>query len=259
VSTSRRRPLWPKANRGGSSPPDWLPKLARGIAQRSREAFRGHLDITFGELQRGVYACGPAGDRAWLALHDAGVAWCTVDLRSQAAMLAMVIGGQGAERETPIERSIVGEAIERLLSADDFRQARWTETATDRPSGDRCWRCNIEVTTPSGRCAILQLFAPAADRDPASEATFSSISTRDIGRVKVTVRAELRRVRSPLAQILAWAPGTIVQLRSRTLAHVDLLVQDSIIATGRLGSVEINADARSRAVEIERIAGASAA
>jgi flagellar motor switch/type III secretory pathway protein FliN len=259
MSPSHRRPLWPRANRGGNLPPEWLPKLARGIAQRSREALRGHLDITFGEPQRGEYACGPAGDRAWLALHDVGVAWCTVDLRSQVALLAMIIGGQGAERETPIERSIVGEAIERLLSADDFRQTRWTETAPDRPAGERCWRCNVEVSMQSGRCAILQLFAPAVDRDPASEAAFPCISTREIGRVNVTLRAELRKVQSPLAQILAWAPGTIVSLRSPALAHVDLLVQDTIIATGRLGSVETNVDERLRAVEIARIAGASAA
>jgi flagellar motor switch/type III secretory pathway protein FliN len=257
--TSSRRPRWPRAHRGNSAPPEWLPKLARGIAQRSREAFRGHFDITYGEPQPGVYACGPAGDRAWLALLDAGVAWCTVDLRSQAALLAMIIGGQGAERETQIERSIVGEAIERLLSTDDFRQTRWTETAIDRPAGDHCWRCNIEVTTQSGRCAILQLFAPAADRDPAGETSVPNISTRDIGRVHVTVRAELRKFQSPLAQILAWAPGTVVPLRSQALAQVELLVQDSIIANGRLGSLETNSDARLRAVEIEHIAGAPAA
>ena len=80
------------------------------------------------------------------------------------------------------------------------------------------------------------------------------VSAQDIGRVPVTVRAELRQVRSPLARILAWAPGTIVSLDSRALARVDLIVHDSIIANGRLGSVEADADARVRALEIERIA-----
>jgi len=259
VSTTHRRVIWSRPNRARCSPPEWLPKLAQGIAQRSRETFRGHLDITYGEPERGVYASGPAGDRAWLALHDLGVAWCTVDLRSQAALLAMVIGGQGAERETPIERSIVGEAIERLISVDDFRLVRWSETAIERPAGDCCWRCNVEVTSQSTRCAILQLFAPATGRDLVGEANEPCVSARDIGRVPVKVRCELRKVRSSLARILAWTPGTIVPLDSHALARVDLLVENSTIANGRLGSVETYTFARVRAVEIEHLAAAPAA
>jgi flagellar motor switch/type III secretory pathway protein FliN len=259
VTSSHARPLWPHANRGASSAPEWLPKLAQGIAQRARDSLRGHLDITYAEPRRGAYACEPTSDRGWLAHHDAGVAWCIVDTRSQAALLALVIGGQGAERETAIERAIVSEAMERLLSVEDFRQTRWAESGIDRPAGDRIWRCNVEVASRSGRCAILQLFALPADRDPAREAISPCISQSDIGHVNITLRAELRRVRSPLAQILAWAPGTVVALRSRSLSHVNLLVQDSVIATGRVGSVATHADARSRAIEIERVAGTPAA
>jgi flagellar motor switch/type III secretory pathway protein FliN len=259
VTHPRRRVKWPRPNRESNVPPEWLPKLAQGIAQRSRAALRGHLDITYDEPRRGAYECGPTGDRAWLALHDAGVAWCTIDTKSQAALLAFVIGGCGAERETPIERSIIGEVIERLLNAEGFRQARWTETEIDRPTGDRTWRCNVEVRTRSGRCAILQLFAPVADRDPSGDASLAYVSKSDIGNVNITVRAELRGVHAPLAQILAWTPGMVVSLRPQALARVDLLVQDSVIANGRLGSLEMQADERSRAVEIGRINGTPAA
>ncbi len=258
MRTCLRRPAWPLARHNRLEPPAWLSELARHVAQAVPDTLRGRLDVTYGVPQPGEYSPDHAYDRVWLAYHDACVTWCIVDATSCAALLALIIGGPGAQLETPIERAIVGEAVERLLCVDDSRWAHWSEAATDRPKENRMWRCNVEVTR-SGRMATLQLLTPIFDREPTPAAHAVSVSANDIGAVRIGVRAELSPIAAPLAQILTWAPGSTVALHACSLNHVALAIERSVIATGRLGSIGVGANTPTRAIEIDRIAASSAA
>jgi hypothetical protein len=207
------------------------------------------MDVAFAEPERSGYAPGLEGDRAWQVAEGATVVWCIVDAAAQAALLEAVLGGPGAERPTSIERSIVGETMERLFAHDSGSGSRIAEVARERPIEAEWWRCNVDLTPRRGRSATLQLFAPPTQAvDPPTGAA------PDLRAVPIFVSVETAPISIPLAHVLAWTPGALVQLPSAALNTAMVAAHPGVwLASGRLGSIGDDKGAASRAFEISAL------
>jgi flagellar motor switch/type III secretory pathway protein FliN len=249
-----RRPSWPRAGsiaRGGRSAPSVLEQLGRRIADNALEAVRRRMDVAYAEPQRGGYEPAPGGDRAWRVADADSIVWCVVDLASQAALLEAVLGGPGAARPTSIERTIVGETVERLFRRDDPSANPLVECERERPLHGDWWRCNVDLTPRKGRSATLQLFAPPAAEENSSHAT---AARPDLRTVPIPLSVEIAPIPVSVADILAWSPGAIVPLPCGSLTAAIAGASPNVrMARGSIGSIIDAAGETVRAFEIASI------
>jgi hypothetical protein len=228
------------------SAPHVLDVLSRRIADNAPVAVRRRMDVAFAEPERSGYAPALDGDRAWQVAECETVVWCVVDARAQSALLEAVLGGPGAERPTSIERTIVGETMERLFANETLAGSRIAEAGRERPTDADWWRCNVDLTPRRGRSATLQLFAPPT---PADDPTAGA--PPDLRAVPIFVSVETAPISIPLAHVLAWASGTLVPLPRASLHTAMVAACPNVrLASGRIGSISDVSGETSRALEI---------
>ncbi len=147
---ARRQPA--RVDRG----PLLLGRIRRAVASRAPEFLRSDTEVTLSPLQRRFVSCNGAR-RAWRHEEDDRVVWCVADEESQRALLEWVLDGPGAVVPTAVEKTIVAECIERLLSGS---AGSWTEADQHEIDDEEAWHGVLNLRGPSA-AARLELHVRA--------------------------------------------------------------------------------------------------
>jgi hypothetical protein len=229
-----KKPAWPRVGPRFESPlndpaPSVLARLAEGVERRASEALRRKAFATRDEPVCGEWTY-PIGGRCRLWRTDRfeeTPVWCIVGDASVSALLELILGGPGADRPTALERSIVTDAVERLLAAED---CVWEDVDGTAPPAARAWRCGLTIVSEKGMRAELSLVAPAVPVSPPPPAV-----RIDAGQIPLSLSASLAPVRMRLDSLMDWRAGSIVALNSQAEASIWLLAGSAAVANGRLG------------------------
>jgi flagellar motor switch/type III secretory pathway protein FliN len=231
------KPAWPQIAPKAQRPPadpaiSLLEQLAVAIERGASIVFRGRAFASHEAPIRASWSCD--GDaRAAHAWHsDAGDGldvWCVVDDRSVRVLLELVLGGPGALKPTALERGIIRETVERLLSSCN---RIWEERGAAAVSTNRGWQCRAAIITAGGARADVTLLAPAFE-DPPRPAP----ARVDLRNVPMTLTAYVPAIDVRVGSILSWQCGTVIELRRDANAPVSLCAGSMPIGAGRLGIV----------------------
>jgi flagellar motor switch/type III secretory pathway protein FliN len=231
--------------------PHLLDELARRIADNAPDALRRRMDVAYAEPERGRYEPAPGPDRAWQVIEGEIVAWCVIDAASHAALLEAVLGGPGADRPTSIERAIVAETIERLFMRAGLAGSQLVECERERPYHGDWWRCNVDLTPRRGKSATLQLFAPPVPADRSNPQADHAPDAPDLRTVPIALSVQVAPIAIALADILAWAPGSLVPLPRGSLVTATFEAIPGVrLGSDRIGSIANGSGLPIRALEI---------
>ena len=202
---------------------------------------RGRAAASHEPPLRGAWPPSDRGDcQAWHSDVGDGVdVWCAIDGAGARALLEIVLGGPGAAKTTALERGIVRETVERMLSSTD---RVWEERTASRFPSTAGWLCKVTIAAASGNPADLCFYAPAADEPPTP-----IVQRVDLRDVPVALSASLPSTDVRVHEIAAWHPGAIVMLGCDAEPAVDLFAGATRMAIGRLGAVRGR-----RAVRVDR-------
>ena len=228
---------WPKAgSRARTEPNDAAPTLLRHIVSAIERRVPDVLHVPV-DVSTSLPVCTAAADaeyhRLWSCDAGRGVRiWMSIDHANARGLLEIVLGGPASTQFTTLEREIVKETVERLTSASGVS---WDEEPLNhRPSTDRVWRSSIDIEASSGVHVTIDFNAPAM---PAP----SPVPCVSGERIPILVRAEVARGATPLSEVAAWRPGTVVSLRAdSTSSNVGLFAGKVRIATALLGASQGN-------------------
>lgn len=241
-----RKPAWLRTFRRAPETrvdpaPLILTRIAEAIEGRALEVLRGRASASHEPPIRTTLRHEESPAQTWHSDIGDGVdVWCTIGDVAARALLEIVLGGPGASNPTALERGIVRETIDRVLTSTG---RLWEERGGPKPANVSGWVCRLKVTSGRGCCADLALYAPAFADPPAP---FSQ--SVDLRNVPVNLSAALTSINYRVNAIAAWKGGTIVPLRGGADARIGLFSGPSLIAEGRLGTVNGR-----RAIRIERI------
>lgn len=229
-----KKPAWPRVGPRFESPikdpaPSLLARLAEGVERRARETLRRKTGATRSEPVCGDWTYLIGGRcRLWRTeCIEKTPVWCIIEDASACALLELILGGPGADRPTALERSIVTDAVKRLLAADD---CVWEDADGTSPPAGRAWRCGVTIVSEKGARAELSLVAPAATVTPPPAA-----GRIDAGQIPLSLTASLAPVRMRLDSLMDWRAGSIVTLNSPAEASIWLHAGSAALANGRLG------------------------
>jgi flagellar motor switch/type III secretory pathway protein FliN len=213
----------------------------RDIEARTLDFMRGRASASHEAPTRGARVPSDRGDaQTWHSDIGDGVdIWCAIDDADARALLEIVLGGPGAAKPTSLERGIVRETVERVLSSTSRVWEERTEARFPSTSG---WLCTVTIAAACGKPAELRFYAPAADEPP------TPIAQRvDLRGVPVTLTASLPPTGVRVRSIAGWRSGAIVTLGCDAESAVDLFAGSACMASGLLGAA-----AGRRAVRIDR-------
>ncbi len=200
-----------------------------------------------GQVERRGYAdIAAIADRAWRVTHDRCEFFCVLDDASERTLLGWIVGGAPTRVLSSIERSIVAEAIRRLLATwpEDGHAGIREETRVRPPV--ESWRCDLQLSARGRQRAVLQLFAACVSGWPPQAAT----GRPDLSEMTLQVRATLPGV-ACLGEIKAWRPGSLLRL---TCSNRDVRVM--LDAGGRrLAVAQLGAISAMRAVKVIALGG----
>ncbi len=248
----RRWNVPPIAARRKDSPVDdasrALARAARGVLMRVPHIIGECMTASHGQIELLGYLDDPRViDRAWRYMHDENEIFCVIDDASERMLLSWIVGGAPALAVSSIERSIVDEAIRRLLIAapDDIVNVR--EERRVRPLA-QSWRCDIRMCGRSRQRAVLRLFAACTPHRQPDMA----MGSPDLCDVTVQLRATLPGV-ACLAEVSAWRPGSLLRLDcAERDVSVTLDAGGRRLAFAQLGSIR-----GSRALRVVSIAASA--
>jgi len=167
--------------------------------------------------------------RMWRCDSGGGVeVCCAVRSRDAAALLEAIIGGPAAATPTPLERTILAEAIVRLVEEPGLH---WEEANCAVFGDAEVWRCAIDIESAGGLEASIDLLALAQvepDRNPPQRI--------DPGRIPIRLHAIVEPAVTPIASILLWAPASVLPIGDHGAIRVRLLAGSTEVATGLLGA-----------------------
>ena len=230
------KPSWPRYVRRAMESrmdpaPGVLERIAVEIERRAGEVMRGRASGVWEAPMRGSRP--PARDAGAYAWHsDAGDGvdvWCLADDGAARALLEVVLGGPGAPEPTSLERSIIRETIERILSASG---RSWEERSPAKAPAAPGWLCRITIVPPRGLEAALLLYAPSVEEPPAP----TQADRVNLREVPITLHASLPSIGVRVEAIAAWERGALVSLSCRPDIGVTLHAGGVRVANGRLGS-----------------------
>ena len=226
-----------------------LERVGRRVLANVPSVIAGCTSATLGALARRGYSDDPdAADRAWRFTDAGRQVFCVIDEDAERSLLGWIIGGAMPSRPSPIERTIVAEAIGRLLgwsantAATDFR-----EEFRARPSSDD-WRCELELRTAGGHSAKLAFFTAALTVAP------QALSARpDLREMTMSLRGMFPSFGIALDELSTWRGGTLLRMRrpQRDLS-IWLCAGGQRIATAQLGTLLGERAARVIALHTDR-------
>lgn len=226
-----RRPAWRKAVAACAElidhGPALLEALAATAADRVPSLLRIPVDVRHQPVVRGACEQAPKW-RLWQSEADRSF-WCAVDFESQQLLLEFILAGPGALSPTAVERTIVAECVDRLLTrtGDD----RWLELSGQSPP-QILWRCDVNIIGPGAGVATLRLFTIALP-EPQRACIHPSLSD-----VPLSFRAHFRGLGATLGDLASWRPGTILRLGgSASELEVALRLERGPVVYGTIGSV----------------------
>jgi hypothetical protein len=241
--TLRRAPprLKPSSDHG----PEFLERLVRAAAARCRDVLRRAIDLTYTPPTRCERIDFDHSDRVWRTEEPEGDALCVMSSDAQRSLLEFVLDGPGAAAPTAVERTIIGECVDRLLVAAS--RSPWREIAVPEECGDGAWRCDAALSREGGRLARFYLYTRAA-------AVLPPPARPPIGGVPLELTAVLQPLSATLGLMSGLEPGVIIPLSAAGVeTHVRLTIHHGPVAFGVLGSAEgkravrLNGDAAHRA------------
>ena len=240
------KPTWPRLrareNPARSDPaPAILTRIAQDIEARTVDVMRGRASASHEPPMRGARVPSDRCDaQTWHSDIGDGVdVWCAIEGAAARALLEMVLGGPGAAKPTSLERGIIRETVDRVLSTTS---RVWEERAEARFPSTSGWLCAVTIAAACGKPAELWFYAPASDEPPAP-----IVQCVDLRRVPVTLTVSLPPAGVRVGSIAGWRPGAIVALGCDAESSVDLFAGSACVATGQLGAVRDR-----RAVRIDR-------
>jgi len=229
------RPTWrryaaPPRSDALDPAPAMLTRLATAIASGASQALRGRGSLTVASPERRNGArLGPAAPvQSW---HSDGIdgldLWCALDDDGARALLRVILGGPGSATPTALERSIVREAVERLLS---YTPCVWEERDPHLLTPDSGWSCSLTIAAASSAGAHITLHAPAAHETSPPSARV------DLASIPLQLSASLSATQVRVGAIMRWRTGDLVPLGCDAGAPVRLTVAHGRVASGVLGS-----------------------
>ncbi len=242
------KPTWPRLRARSTQErrdpaPAILTRLAHDVEARAIDVMRGRASASHDAPARGAWLSSDRGDaQTWHSDAGDGVdIWCAIDSADARALLEIVLGGPGAPKPTSLERSIVCETVERVLSSTS---RVWEERTAARFPSTAGWLCKVTIAAACGKPAVLCFYAPAADEPPAP-----IVQRVDLRDVPVTLTAALPPTEIRVHAIAGWRAGSIVTLGCVADSAIDLFAGSTCMASGSLGAVRGR-----RAVRIDRCA-----
>lgn len=228
-----RRPSWKKTTPKRDDPAgrarDLLERLAISIVTQSDEVLGSGVSMSFAPPARQA-AEGLDIDemtRVWSASVDGLAIWCVVSGVGQRSILECALDGPGSPRQTPVERTIVGECVQRLLNS---RFAGWREVASIAIAREELWRCDL-TAVHSDHCATYLSLCAEAKQIVAR--AFPSL----VG-VPLAFTVHLDPLVTTLGALSQWRPGEHVPLGIKADGlRVALSVPNGPVAYGKLGQI----------------------
>jgi len=231
------RPVWSRPRRcTPKAIVDPAPAVLAGIAARvvshAAETLRRRVSATHEGPIRGSWPVvhDDVSAQTWHSDEGDGLdVWCAIDGDAVRNLLEIVLGGPAAPKPTTLERGIIRETVDRLLTSGE---RLWEERGSPRFSLTAGWLCPILIVDAGGIRAHLDLYAPAIVEPPAPIPAL--VDVRD---VPVSLSATLPPLAVRVDAVAAWRTGTVVTLVGAADASVGLYAGASRIAAGKLGSV----------------------
>lgn len=207
-----------------------LIRAAAAIESYGAKAMRGRGSVCAEKPRR--RALTPAELHSSLAWHseDADVIdlSCLLAADQTRALLRIVLGGPPGDEPTPLERNIIRETVERLLTATG---RLWEERAVGRVTIDVAWCCDLTIADAMGTTASIVLQAPIAATPP-------SLPVRlDLSAVPIALDAMLPPLLVQVDSIARWRPGELVVLGCAAGSRTHLGAGNTRVASGELGAV----------------------
>lgn len=208
-----------------------LERLARAALAHVPGVIAACSSVSLGALTRRGYLDDPdAIDRAWRFTDAGRQVFCVIDEDAEKKILGWIVGGAEPPHPSAIERTIVAEAIRRLLAQSavpaptDFR-----EEPRARPS-PADWRCELELRAGGGHKATLALFTAGV--------TVAPPAGPDLREMTMSLRAMFPSFGIALDELSTWHGGTLLRLRrpQRDLS-IWLCAGGRRIATAQLGTL----------------------
>lgn len=225
--------------------PHVLSAVATRIAAHASDVFRRSVIATHDAPLRGSWAIARDADaQTWHSDVGDGIdVWCSIDGEAARILLEMVLGGPAAPKPTALERRIIREAVDRLLTAGG---RLWEERCSPHLSSGAGWVCPILISDAGAITTHLDLYSPAM-----AESATPIPALVDVREVPVTLCAVLPPRGVPVGAIAAWREGTVVTVAGRADATVDLYAGAARIAAGRLGSLRGRRALRIEVVDVD--------
>ena len=222
----------PKIDESGRS----LRALARGVVLRAHEIIEACVAASHGPIEfRGYTDVPEIVDRAWRLRYDRCEMFCVINEASERVLLGWIVGGRACVPAlSPIERSIVGESVRRMLSiASNGAVLEIEEEPRVRPR-ERSWCCDVQLSGVDAERATIRLFTQCAVSPHTKTVPFHP----DIRDVALQLRAALPGVACALSDVWEWRSGSVLRLqRSDRDISVGLYAGGRRVALAQLGTV----------------------
>jgi hypothetical protein len=207
--------------------PARLESLACELGNRVASVLRTELEVGTGEPVRHTGLALNASDRLWHCDFQGVRIYCALDSDSQRTILGWILGGPGASVPTAVERTIVTECVDQLLSPS--AHARWHEFAGLH--GGAVWLSVHEISDKSGTATIRVFTAAQAASPPKHHPRLDD--------VPLDVCAQLRSPAMNLGTLTELKRGMIVRVGDAApTARVCLHVGLGEVAFGTLGGID---------------------
>jgi hypothetical protein len=165
--------------------------------------------------------------RVWSASVDGSALWCIVSGLGQRSILECALDGPGSPRQTPVERTIVGECVQRLLTS---RFARWNEVTSIAIAREELWRCDLTAVR-SDRCGTYLSLCAGAKQVVAC-------AHPNVAGVPLTFTVHLGPLMTTLGALSQWRAGAHVPLGINTDGlRAALSAPNGPIVYGHLGQI----------------------
>jgi len=153
--------------------------------------------------------------------------WCVLGLAGARSLLGIVLHGPAGDEPTPLERNIVRETVERLVSATD---RVWEEQAASKLPLLPGWCCRLDLTDALGAKSTLTLHAPSRC------APMRKVERVDLGAIPVIIDASLPAAQMRVEAIARWRKGDVITLACAPDVTTSLQAGVACVAAGSLGA-----------------------
>jgi hypothetical protein len=147
-----------------------------------------------------------------------------IDAPSHRALLEWILNGPGAAIPTAVERTIVSECVDRMLSVSV--ETHWRESVGGLDLPRHVWLCVLDISG-AGSGATIKLYT-AAEQTPRA-------CSPVLDEVPISLEALLRPFVVRLSALLSWQPGATLRLSDSADLHVQLRIGGGPMVFGTLG------------------------